>query len=322
MSRARFFGFGLLAIVLIILPWLINTYVLQVFILTITYSMLGLAFALSLKVGLPRFDIAAWWGVGAYTTAMLMLKTNMSFWLTLPIAGITAVILGLILFYIIIPKGMMVFLLAGMVLTLAAQQIFASVPFFGGWGGTNLIPIPSLVIFSLTNKIVLYYLGIVFVLINIIVYYALFTSKIGRAWDAIGSSKKLASSIGVNVAKYRIANVLIGNFFLAIAGSYLVASTLVAIPTVFSFSNSVYIMMYVVVGGLAYSIAGPIIGAIIITFIPEYLRVAKEYEPIITSTAIILIIIFMPKGILGLILNKLKPLLIKSKWYIRFNKKS
>jgi branched-chain amino acid transport system permease protein len=104
-----------------------------------------------------------------------------------------------------------------------------------------------------------------------------------------------------------MANVLIGNFFIAVSGSYLVASTLVAIPTMFNFASSINVMMYVVVGGLGHALAGPIVGSLIVTFIPEYLRVVKEYEPIITSAAIILIIIFMPMGFLGLIESRVKP---------------
>jgi branched-chain amino acid transport system permease protein len=112
-----------------------------------------------------------------------------------------------------------------------------------------------------------------------------------------------------------MVNVLIGNFFLAMAGSYYIAYSLTAVPATFSFQNSIYVMMYVIVGGLAHSLSGPIIGSLIITFIPEYLRVVKEYEPIITSVAIILIIIFMPMGILGLIDRRVKPWVVRTKWY-------
>ncbi len=311
MGRGAIVGTAVLLLALILLPWLVNPYVLQVLILTIAYSMLGLAFAFTLRVGLPRFDIAAWWGVGAYVTAMLMLKAGVSFWLTVPAGGIIAVILGWLIFKIVIPRGMMVFLLAGMVITMATQQIFASVPFFGGWGGTDVIPLPTVGPITFADKKAVYFLGLIFLGVNLLVYRVLLTSRIGRAWTAIGSSLGLASSVGVNVVKYRIANVLIGNFFVAVAGSYLVASTLVAIPTMFTFTNSINVMMYVVVGGIGHNLAGPIIGALIVTFIPEYLRMAKEYEPIITSAAIILIIIFVPGGILGLVKMRIKPWLAK-----------
>ena len=121
----------LLVLIALALPLLVNEYVQQILILTITYAMLGLAFAFTLRVGLPRFDIAAWWAIGAYATAMLMWKADMSFWLTIPIGGLVAVLLGYVAFSVLIPRGMMVFLMFGMVLTLAFQQLFGSVQYFG-----------------------------------------------------------------------------------------------------------------------------------------------------------------------------------------------
>jgi branched-chain amino acid transport system permease protein len=314
MSTASKTGLALLMALLLVLPRLVNPYVLQIVILTITYSMLGLAFALSLKVGLPRFDIAGWWAIGSYATAMLVIKTGMSFWLTIPIGGLIAVVLGLLVFSIIIPRGMMVFLLFGIVLTLGIQQTLASVKFFGSWGGPGVVKPAAIGAFVFVHKPAIYYMGLAFLALNVIAYRALFTSKIGRAWNAMGSSLKLADSIGISVVRYRIANVLIGNFFLALAGSYYVAYNQAVSPTTFSFPSTVYVMMYLVIGGLASNLAGPLIGALIVTFIPEYLRVAKEYEPIVTGVAIILIIIFMPKGIMGLLDERVMPWLKRTKW--------
>jgi branched-chain amino acid transport system permease protein len=212
---------------------------------------------------------------------------------------------------------MMVFLMFGMVAAMAIQQLYGSVAFFGGWGGTGTVPRPTIGSFIFVNKPELYYLGL-FLLIGIIAaYLLLYNSRIGRAWKAIGFSLKLASSAGVNVVKYRMANVLIGNFFLAVAGSYFVAFSLVAVPNQFSFNNSIYIMMYAIVGGLFHPLAGPIIGALIITFIPEYLRVAKEYEPIMTAAALIIIMVFLPMGVLGLFDRWLKPRLTRLMWFRR-----
>jgi branched-chain amino acid transport system permease protein len=81
----------------------------------------------------------------------------------------------------------------------------------------------------------------------------------------------------------------------------------------FTFANSINVMMYVVVGGIAHTLTGPVVGALIVTFIPEYLRLAKEYEPVVTAAAIILIIIFLPTGLLGFLQFRLKPCL-SEKW--------
>jgi branched-chain amino acid transport system permease protein len=312
MNRTKMIWLAALIVLLIVLPWIVNPYVLQIVILTITSAMLGLGFSLSLKVGLPRFDVAGWWAIGAYSTAMLVIKTGMSFWLTIPIGCLIAVLLGFIVFSVIIPRGMMVFLLFGMVLTLGIQQIL-TLNFFGAWGGPGIVPPAKIGSFVFNHKPGLYYMGLVFLALNVIVYRCLYSSRIGRAWRAIGSSLKLAESVGVDIVKFRIANVLIGNFFLALAGCYYVAYNQAVAPTTFSFPSTVYVMMYLVVGGLTSDLAGPMIGALIITFIPEYLRMAKEYESIVTGVANILIIIFIPKGIMGIIEDRIEPYLVKAK---------
>jgi branched-chain amino acid transport system permease protein len=207
---------------------------------------------------------------------------------------------------------MMVFLLFGMILTLGIQQTLA-IKFFGSWGGPGVVRPAAIGSFVFSQKPGLYYMGLVFLALNVVVYYSLYRSKIGRAWNAIGSSLKLANSVGINVVRYRIANVLIGNFFLALAGSYYAAYNQAVSPNTFSFPATVYVMMYLVVGGLTSSVAGPMIGALIVTFIPEYLRLAKEYEPVVTGVAIILIIIFMPKGIMGLLGERIMPWFKKAK---------
>lgn len=300
--------------VVLALPWLIGQYSLQLFILTMTYGMLGLSFAFTIRVGLPRFDSAAWWGVGAYTTAILMTKADMSFWLTIPIAGLVAMAVGFIVYRIAIPRGMMVFLMFGMVIALAIQQLFGSVEFFGGWGGTDVIAPPAIGGLVFDGKRELYYLGLGFLGFNLLCYWALMHSRIGRSWNAIGQSVKLASSVGINVVRYRMANVLISNFFLALAGSFYMAFSLVAVPATFGLHKSLNVIMYVVIGGIGYSLAGPLIGALILAFVPEYLRVASEYESIITAVVIILVVIFLPGGVLGLVNRKAVPRLVKVDW--------
>jgi branched-chain amino acid transport system permease protein len=314
---------SLLGAVLLTLPWMnVNDYILQVLVAFMPQAMMGLAFALALKVGLPRFDIVGWQAVGAYTSAELMLRAHWSFWPTILVAGIIAMLLGWICYRAALPRGMMVFLLFGMVIVLAVYQLFGSLSFFGGWGGTGILPPVALGSFKFTSRQSVYYLGLGFLVVNVFVYYLLYKSRIGRAWDAIGSSLGLASSVGVNVVRYRMANVLIGNFFLAISGSYLIACNQMANPGSFTFANSVGVMMYVVVGGLRFAIAGPLAGAVIITLIPEYLRFAKQWAPVLTGIVTIAIIVFLPNGLLGLFQKRVGPWLGKGKWLARLSGRS
>jgi len=313
---------AVVAAILCSLPLFLNPYVLGIVISTVTYAMLALTFAMGLKVGLLRFDVAAYWAVGAYTTALLLTKAGWNFFPALIVAGLVSVVLGFLVGLLAIPRGMMVFFLVGMVVTMVLYQVFGSPMFFGSCGGISRIPAPSIGSFHFTHKPELYFLGLFFLAITLAVYYLLYNSKIGKAWNAIGSSLKLASSVGIDVVKYRFANVMIGNFFLGITGAYYVAWAGVCAPATFSFNNSVFVMMYVIVGGLAHSLIGPLFGSLIITLVPEYLRAAKQYEPIIQSAFIILIILFLPNGILSLVDRYCTPWFKKSKFMARFREKT
>jgi branched-chain amino acid transport system permease protein len=320
-SRLNVIGLIIFALVLLTIPLYFSSYMTQIAITTITYSMLGLAFAFGMRVGLPRLDLAAWWGVGGYTTALLM-KAGISFWVTALAGGTIAVILGSLLFSLALPRGMVAFFVFCMVLSMAVYQMFGTVSIFGGWGGITDVPKPTIFSFVIDSQLKTYYLGLFFLAITATVYYLLYHSRIGRAWDSIASSLRLARSIGVDVVRYRLVNVLIGNFFIAVAGSFFVSYFSAAIPDIFTFNAGINTIIFLFIGGFGHSLIGPILGAVIATFIPEYFRFTQQLQSIITSVIVILILMFLPMGVLGVIDKRLMPLLHKTKWYVNLNRGS
>ena len=317
MSKSRLIFLGVIFLLFILYPMMVNSYAVQIGITTITYAMLGLGFALSMKVGLPRLDLATWYGVGAYTTAILM-KQGISFWWAALTGGIIAIILGAIIFSLAIPRGMMAFFIFCIVLSMAFYQMCGTLSFFGGWEGITNVPAPMIGSFEFISKESLYYMGIGLLVLNIVVYYLLYSSKIGRAWNAIGSSVGLANSLGIDVVRYRMVNVLIGNFFLAIAGSFFVAFYRGAVPVAFSFNAGLHAMVFLIIGGIRYSLAGPILGALVVTLIPEYLQVKAEYQVILSAALVVIILMFLPTGILGILDQKVKPWFLRQKWVTSF----
>ncbi len=282
--------------------------------------MLGLDFAFSMKAGLPRIDIAAWWSIGGFITAVLM-RDGLNFFPAALVAGLICAILGFIIFSFMIPRGVTIFFLLSIVIIFAAPSLIKFIfmlPFLrGGGGGALTASIGSL---EITSKTGLYYMGIAFLVLNIVVYYLLYNSKIGAAWNSINSSLKLARSVGIRDVRYRLVNMVIGNFFISLAGSYMIAYAHDAPMLIFSLRTGAMIMMYCFIGGLYHSFSGPLLGSFLLTFVPEYFRVAAEYEPIITSVLTILVIVFMPAGILGWFDKKAKPRLHRSKWYMVLNR--
>jgi branched-chain amino acid transport system permease protein len=200
-----------------------------------------------------------------------------------------------------IPKGGLVFFTFAMLVSLVIQQTVAALKFFGGWAGIEAMPPPAIGSFIFRDKTEYYFLGLFLLSMNFVTYYLLYDSRIGRAWTAIGSGVGFAKSIGVDVVRYRLSAVILSSFFSAVSGSYLASYQMYIIPDSFGFYRSIMIQMFSLVGGLNNFLAGPIIGATIMTFVPEYLKVTAQIEPILTALLMILVIIFMPSGILGLI---------------------
>lgn len=311
---------GVALLLLIAFPLLVNPYLVQVGITTITYSLLGLAFAFSMRASLPRIDIVAWWSIGSFTTALLM-NAGMNFWLAALSGGLISVILGGLIFSIAMPRGMLIFFIYCMMCLLIAPNLIRfllMLPFLRGAGG--LVPVPTIGAYEFIIKRDLYYMGLFFLGLNLAVYYLLYNSKIGRAWNAISSSLRLARSVGVDVVKYRMANMLIGNFFISLAGSYLIAFNRASTPLMFNLQAGVLVMVYPFVGGLTHSLTGPILGAAIATWVPEYFHFKEEYQLIVTTVIMMLIIIFLPKGILGWIDQRIKPWFHRRQWYVRLSK--
>ncbi len=308
-SRTRLVALMVVGLAVVTLPLYATPYMIQIATTTTCFAMLGLAFGLGMRVGLPRLDIAAWWGVGGYTTAVLM-KYGVSFWLTVPAGGLIAVVISFLVFSLALPRGMVAFFVFSMVIAMAFSQVFGSLSFLGGWGGMTNVPSPTIFGFALDTQNRIYYLGLVFVVVTIAAYLAFYHSRIGRAWDAITSSPRLASSVGVDVVRYRMVNILVGSFFIAAAGSFYVIHYHAAIPSVFSFNAGVNTIAFLFIGGFTHSLAGPVLGAFIVTFIPEYLQSAQTLRPIIIAAVVIFILMFLPTGVLGIWDDRIKPILV------------
>ena len=117
--------------------------------------------------------------------------------------------------------------------------------------------------------------------------------------NGIQQSDSLAESVGINCTGYKVLAFSIGCFFPGIAGGFYAQYISTINPTTFGFLFTIYVIIYLVVGGMK-SFAGPIIGAFIFTILPEILRPLKEFQPYFFAGSLMLIIFFMPEGLVGL----------------------
>jgi len=174
--------------------------------------------------------------------------------------------------------------------------------FLGGITGIVNIPSPNRIdffnLFSIefTTKLAHYYLMLVFLALALMVIVRINRFKIGRAFQAIRGSEVLAASTGIGVFRYKVFAFAIASIFAGLSGSLYAHYLKYINPEVFTFWQSFNYIVFVIVGGQG-TFLGPIVGAILLTYVPEVLRVAEAYYMLFYSIVLIVIIMFVPKGI-------------------------
>ena len=244
--------------------------------------------------------------LGAYTSGLLVVKLGMSSWMALLMGGVAATVLALLVGYPFLRlKGIYFALVTAFlseVVSLIAKQ-WSSVT--GGTMGITGIPtpdplvIPGLLNIDFSSPDKFYYLVLCLVLVILLILYAIEDSHTFMTWISIRESNDLATSVGVNINNYKVLAFCICCFFAGIAGALYSQFMGIVTPTSFGFTYSIYVIVYLVVGGVRKFI-GPILGALILTLIPELARELKQFVPYIFAGVMLLIIAFMPQGIAGI----------------------
>ena len=233
--------------------------------------------------------------IGAYVSAVLARQFGWSPWVTIWL-GILATLI--ITFLIAIPftrlRGIyftMISLFFSIGL-LALNSVFTD--YTGGYAGLAGIP-PLLK----ASKQAYYYLFLLIAVISLLIMYRMEFSRIGLTWKAVAQSHMVASSIGINEAWQRIVCLSIGGLFAGAAGAFYAHYYLILSHQTFGFFVSIYIFIYMMVGGVD-AFAGPIIGTAVLIIIPEMFRSLREYVPFLFAAILLIMLFFMPQGFAGL----------------------
>lgn len=245
-------------------------------------------------------------GVGAYTSALLVLKLGLTSWGALLPAGLAAAGLAFLVgFPFVRLKGFyfaIVTLFLGQMFVLTCEQWDSLT---GGSMGIIGIPHPAPIEFlgllsiDFHSKAHFYYLIFLLAFGSLQIIYRIEHSQVGVSLISVQQSDSLAESLGVNTAKFKVVAFATGCFFAGLAGGFYSHYTSVISPRTFGLSSSIYAMVYMVAGGME-KFSGPILGAIILTLLPEVFRGLKEFEPFIFAGVLMLIIYFLPEGLIGL----------------------
>lgn len=259
-----------------------------------------LAIALNLLLGYAgqiSLGHAGFFGLGAYISGILTTTYSWNPWLAMPVAalavGIAAFIIG---FPILKLKGhylAMGTLGLGIIIYIVFNE---TVDLTGGPSGFSGIPNLSLYTITFDSDQKNYYLIWSFVLVTVLLSLNLANSRVGRALRAVHDSEIAARVMGVNARLLKVQVFTLSAVICSVAGSlYAHTMTFIAPPS-FGFNFSVELLTMVVVGGLG-SIYGSFLGAALLTLLPEMLRDAKDYDIIIYGVILMLMVMFMPGGL-------------------------
>jgi len=282
-----------------------DPYILSVLILIV----LNIALATSLHPLLTTgsFSLAhrGFMGIGAYACALLITRLELSFWLALPLGGVVTSLIAL-------PIGYLTLRLSGIyfvAVTFALNEIIKQTAI--GWdsllGGYNGIQVPianSITILGLPpiefgSRAAQYYLILAIAAITVLIVYRLEASRFGKIFKGIDQNSDVAENLGINTLGYKVLAFAFGCFFAGVAGAFFVQYLGVAHPDSFSTWDSIYVLVYNQVGGIS-SLVGPILGATLLTILPQVFRIGKEIQPLLFGAVLVLAMYFFPNGLVSL----------------------
>lgn len=281
-------------------PLFSQNYILDVAVLAGIYIILALALNVVVGfTGLLNLGFVAYYAIGAYCFALLNTRLGLGFWSALPLSLTITTAAGFIFAAPAIRlKGdylALVTLGFGEIVRITLNNWDS---FTKGPNGISGIDAPFFFSISLAALSSFYYLVLFFVVLAVIVIRRVHASKIGRAWIALREDEIAASAMGIRSTQYKLYAVSFGAFWAGLAGCLFAAKMRFISPESFTFMESVLILCMVILGGLG-SIAGVIVGAVILVALPEALRDIQMYRMLALGAGIVLLMIFRPQGLFG-----------------------
>ncbi len=248
-----------------------------------------------------QFNIghAGFFCIGAYTEAILATRLGMSFWIALPLGGLMAAAIGLLV-------AMPTLKLRGTylaIVTLGFSEIIRLVALnweglTGGPVGIKGIPAPLFFGFKVSRSIHYYYIFLGLVVLFFFTTYRVVNSRVGRAWLSIREDELAARSLGVETRFYKATNFMYGAFWAGIAGAAFAPYFKFISSDIFSLDEGFNILSMVIIGGQG-TLLGPAVGSVIVNFLTEFLRPISQYRLVVYALLIILMMWLRPQGLVG-----------------------
>ena len=288
---------GAVVLLSMLVPLYGDDYITSVGVSILTFAMLGMGLNIVVGyAGLLDLGYAAFFAIGAYTTAIMTVKLGLNFWTTLLPAIAFAGIAGTILGYPTLRLRSDYLAIVTLGFGEIVRILFTNWDYVDGPNGVWNIPSPSIFGFDLVDQSSYYVIGVILVVIAMVFARNLSYSRLGRSWVAVREDEFAAEAVGVPTLNIKLLAYTMGGMWAGLAGAFFASRVSAINPSSFTFQLSSQILILIIIGGLG-SLPGVILGSIVVVGLPELLRGLQNARFLIFAALLILIMLFRPGGI-------------------------
>ena len=300
MKKTTLAALVLVAVALLAAPHFMKNY--GIYLLSYWLVFIIATMGLNLTVGYAgqkSLGHAAFFGIGAYTVAIMM-KAGLSFWLGLPTAMLICFVVGIILGFPALRVQTIYLAFATLGFNTAVWLVMRNEEWLtGGTFGINNIARPGLFGLSLEGNLAYYHFVLAVTVLLAAVLWWLLRSPWGKAFTALRDNPIRAESLGVDTRSYTLLAFAIGAVYAGVAGALFASLVQFIEPAPFTVGASIMMYLMVVVGGPGYFL-GPVLGAAVGVILPEWLRFAQAWYLFVFGAAVVLLMIWLPDGLLSI----------------------
>ena len=263
----------------------------------IAVSGLDLLFVYTGQISLGH---AAFFAIGAYTSAILTVKFGWPVWAGMISGTLLAAAVGAMVAF---PASKLVHHFLALLTIAFGQMMYifiANTPkITNGFTGINRIPPITIGSYAVDNNFSFFFFILTIVIMCLIAKQRIIKSRVGRAFIAIRENSHAANGIGINVQYYKIMAFMLSSLYTGLAGALYAHLISFVSPDTFTSAQSIVFLTMLLFGGMG-TLYGPIIGATVLAMLEEYLQVVGSYSMLVYGTFILVVLLFLPQGIVGL----------------------
>ena len=303
-KKTAFTSIALLAL-LFLAPWFLTRFYIYLGALVFAIALLATSLNLVLGFGgMYQFHHAVFYGVGAYAFALFATKSGLPYWIGYVIAPFCSATLGLVMGLITVRLNQLYF---GMLQISLGSLVWAITyrwySFTGGDDGIHGVPLPDLI----SSSTGAYYFNLIVTAACFLLMYIIVNSPFGSIFQGIRDNPERCEAVGIDVQRQQLVGQSIAAFFAGVAGTLFVTVEGSVFPDLMFWTLSLEILIMCLLGGW-FIFMGPALGAVIIIGLRTFVGIYTEYWTLILGIVLMLLIFFLPEGVLGLFLKKSAPL--------------